>query len=125
MKIIAHAKVLGWVVGLPEQRFHLARGRRTKSSTGIGWEMGNFGTVLRIVKELAKDWSIDFAGAVLRPHAGSLTEDNPKTKQVLEAARQAGPQLIAEGKISKDLLSAISQPLTSEPIFPRWHQNKP
>ena len=33
------------------------------------WEKGNFGTVVRIVKELAEDASVKFGGAVLRPHA--------------------------------------------------------
>jgi len=77
------------------------------------------GTVLRIAKELAKDFSVDFAGVLLRPHSDWLTEDNAKTKKVLEAARQAGRQLVAEGKISKDLLTVISQPLTSKPKW--WH----
>ena len=88
-------------------------------STSGWWEIGNFGTVLRIAKELAEDFSVEFAGALLRPHSSWLTEDNPKTKKVLEAARQAGYQLVAKGKISKDLLTVISQPLTSKPKW--WH----
>jgi hypothetical protein len=93
-------------------------------STGGWWELGNFDRVVRIVEELARiSFNVDFSGALLRPHVDSLTEDNPNTKQVLEAARQAGQQLIVEGKISKDLLSAISQPLTTEPTW--WHQQEP
>lgn len=88
-------------------------------SSGGGWEIGNFGTVLRIAEEKAKNWNVEFSGALLRPHADSLTEDNPKTKQVLEAARQVGHQLVAEGKMAKSLLDLISQPLTSEPKW--WH----
>jgi multimeric flavodoxin WrbA len=88
-------------------------------STSGWWEMGNFGTVLRIAKELARGFSVEFAGALLRPHSGWLIEDNAKTKKVLEAARQAGRQLVTEGKISKDLLRVISQPLTSKPKW--WH----
>lgn len=84
-------------------------------SSGGWWEIGNFGTVLRIVKELAQDFSVEFAGALLRPHVGYLTEDNPKTKKVLEAAKQAGYQLVKEGRIPKNLLKVISQPLTSRP----------
>ena len=38
-------------------------------STSGWWEMGNFDTVLRIATELAEDASVDFGGAVLRPHA--------------------------------------------------------
>jgi multimeric flavodoxin WrbA len=90
-------------------------------STSGWWELGNFGTVLRIAKEFAEDCSVKFAGALLRPHSGYLTEDNPKTRKVLEAAKQAGYQLVKGGKISKDLLSTISQPLTSKPK--RWNKH--
>ena len=37
------------------------------------WEKGNFQTVLRIAKEFAKDASMEFAGAILRPHAFLMT----------------------------------------------------
>jgi len=68
-------------------------------STCGWWEKGNFGTVLRIVDELAEDVSVEFAGAVLRPHANFLREDNEKTRNVLKAAKQAGYQLVKKGKI--------------------------
>jgi multimeric flavodoxin WrbA len=83
------------------------------SSSGW-WEMGNFGTVLRIVKELAKDVNVEFAGALLRPHVGFLTENKEKADKIFAAARQAGCQLIEEGRISKDLLRIIGQPLISQ-----------
>lgn len=81
------------------------------------WEMGNFGTVLRIVKELAKDVNVRFAGALLRPHVGWLTEDKEKAKEIFEAARQVGYQLVKKGKIPKSLLKIISQPLISNERF--------
>ena len=83
------------------------------SSSGW-WEMGNFGTVLRIVKELAKDTNVEFAGAVIRPHASIMTENKEKAEKIFAAARQAGYQLVKEGRMSKDLLKIISQPLISE-----------
>jgi multimeric flavodoxin WrbA len=83
------------------------------SSSGW-WEMGNFGTVLRIVKEFAEDVGVEFAGALLRPHAGSLAENKEKADKVFEAAQMAGCQLVKEGKISKNILKIISQPLVSE-----------
>ena len=76
--------------------------------------MGNFGTVLRIVKELAKDTNVEFAGAVIRPHASIMTENKEKAEKIFAAARQAGYQLVKEGRMSKDLLKIISQPLISE-----------
>ena len=83
-------------------------------STSGWWELGNFGTVVRIVKELAEDASVDFAGALLRPHAWAMAENKEKTEKILKAARQAGYQLAKEGRMSKNLLKTVSQPLISE-----------
>ena len=70
------------------------------SSSGW-WEMGNFGTLLRTVKELAKDCNVKFAGALLRPHSGSMIENSEKTEEIFEAARQAGYELVKKGRSPK------------------------
>ena len=88
-------------------------------STCGWWEMGNFGTVLRIAEELAKDASVEFAGAVLRPHAYLMVKNKEKAKKVTEALRQAGSQLVKKGRMSKSLLKVISQPLVSEEEYRR------
>ena len=86
-------------------------------STGAWWERENMDTVVRIIEELAQVASVEFAGAVLRPHAflmkqkGELTGDGAA---VLDAARRAGYELVREGAMSKDTLEAISRPLISE-----------
>jgi len=86
-------------------------------STGGWWEKANFETVVRITEELAKDASVKFAGAVLRPHAflmkkkGKLTEDG---EVVLNRVKRAGHELIKEGRMNKETLDAISRPLISE-----------
>jgi len=89
-------------------------------STSGWWEMGNFGTVLRIVKEFAEDANVEFAGAVLRPHASFMARNKEKAEKIFEAARQAGYQLVKEGRMSKDILKTISQPLVSE----KWWQKE-
>lgn len=89
------------------------------SSSGW-WEMDNFGTVLRIAEELSKNLNIEFAAAVLRPHATCLDASKEKVGEVFEAARQAGYQIIKEGKISEDLLKVIGQPLVPEEMW--WRQ---
>lgn len=81
-------------------------------STSGWWEKENMGTVLRIAEELAKDMNIEFAGALLRPHASEL-RNKEKARIIMEAARQAGSQLVQEGHISKETLDTISQPLIS------------
>jgi hypothetical protein len=83
-------------------------------STSGWWEMGNFGTVLRIVKELANDLNVEFAGALLRPNFYYMSENKEKAEKIFEAAKQAGTQLIKEGRMSKDLLEVICQPLISQ-----------
>jgi multimeric flavodoxin WrbA len=82
-------------------------------STCGWWEKGNFGTALRIAKELAEDINIEFAGALLRPHSDFIREDNEKTRKVLKAAKKAGYQLVKEGKIDPEILKEISRPLIS------------
>lgn len=82
-------------------------------STCGWWELGNFGTVVRIVTEFCEDASVEFAGAVLRPHFSSMKRNEEKATEVLEASRKAGYQLVKDGGISSDVLEAISQPLIS------------
>ncbi|GAI35140.1 unnamed protein product [marine sediment metagenome] len=72
---------------------------------------------MRITEELAKDASVEFAGAVLRPHAFLLKEKGRLTKDgeaVLNAVKRAGYELVKEGKMNKEILEAISRPLISE-----------
>lgn len=83
-------------------------------STSGWWEMGNFGTVVRIAEEIAKDASVEFAGAILRPHASVMIEKKEKAKEVTEALRKVGHDLVQTGILSKSLLEIISQPLISE-----------
>ncbi len=83
-------------------------------STSGWWEIANFGTVLRIVKELAKDLNVEFAGALLRPNFRFMAENNEKAEKIFEAAKQAGYQLVKAGRMPKGLLKVISQPLISQ-----------
>lgn len=96
-------------------------------STSGWWELGNFDTVVRIVQELAEDASVEFAGALLRPHAFIMKADGaltPAGEAVLAAARSAGDELIHEGRMNPHTLDAISRPLISEEAlrerYNRW-----
>lgn len=94
-------------------------------STSGWWEMGNFGTVLRVVQELAEDASVEFAGGVLRPHASLMLEGGKITREgeaVLEAAKEAGVELIQEGRISQETLARINRPLISQEDL--WRRNR-
>jgi multimeric flavodoxin WrbA len=86
-------------------------------STGGWWEEGNFGTVTRIARELAEDASVEFSGAIIRPHAFLMKKENEYTeggKTVIAAAKQAGTELVRDGVISQDSLDAIKHPLIPE-----------
>lgn len=86
-------------------------------STCGWWEMGNFNVVLHIVKELAANISLEFTGAILRPHVGYMIPEDEKTKKVLENCELAGFQLIKEGKMLPAILKQISKPLITRKNF--------
>ncbi|MEM3403131.1 MAG: flavodoxin family protein [Nitrososphaeria archaeon] len=108
--------ILKWQDGRTRARLRAnARIKKVLLVSSSGWwEMGNFGTLLRIVDEFAKDLNIEFAGALLRPHANLMVENKEKAEKIFKAARQAGHQLVEKGRISQSLLKTICQPLVSE-----------
>jgi len=86
-------------------------------STGGWWEKANFETVVRITEEFARDVSVEFAGAVLRPHAFLMKEKGKLTKDgeaILNAVKRAGYELVKEGGMNKETLETVSRPLISE-----------
>lgn len=81
------------------------------------WELENFDTVVRIVKELAEDASVEFGGAVLRPHSSRMKINGQISKEgeaILDAVRKAGNELIKEGRINEETLFEISRHLGVE-----------
>jgi len=83
-------------------------------STGGWWELENFDTVVRIVRELAEAAGVKFAGAGLRPHAFLLRQNDKVTeegKAVLNAVKKAGYEFVTQGKMRKEIFEAISHPL--------------
>jgi len=110
--------------GRTRARFHknVKIGRIVLVSTCGWWEIENFKTVKRIAKELAKDVNVEFAGAVLRPHASQMRKKGELTKDgetVLEAVKIAGYELVKKGSMSNETLEIISRPLISEKL---WHK---
>jgi len=83
-------------------------------STGSWWELGNFDTVVQIVEEIAATCSVEFVGALLRPHSGMMPKFPEKTQEILDACHSAGYQLATNGNMTSEILQAISKPLISE-----------
>lgn len=95
-------------------------------ASGGWWEIGNFGTVERIAEELAENAGVEYAGALLRPHASLLRQGGdlaPAAEAVLEAARKAGYDLIREGAMAAESLAAIRRPLAPQEAY-RRHLNE-
>ena len=115
-------------VGRTRARFRADVGIRKMVlvATSGWWEQGNLETVLRIARELAADASVEFAGAVLRPHASLMRkggELTPDGEAVLNAAREAGYDLVKNGAMRQETLEAISRPLISqEELWRRYDQ---
>ena len=78
------------------------------------WELDNFDALVSHVKAIARNMKAEFAGALLRPHGPAfkamLDLHSPVT-DVVDAARDAGQQLIEKGSIATETLNAISRPL--------------
>jgi multimeric flavodoxin WrbA len=89
------------------------------SSCGL-WEMENFDPILAHMKAYSQNMLKEFAGALLRPHSPALSimaPDDGALKEIVQAARQAGRQLVSEGKMSVDLLKTVSHELVPAEEF--------
>jgi len=79
------------------------------------WEMENFDPLLVHMRALCENASLDFAGALLRPHGEALQEmveqGAPVVGEVFNAARKAGREIVEQGSIGEDTLRAVGQEL--------------
>ena len=76
------------------------------------WEMDNFDPLLVHIKAICKNSDREFAGALLRPHGGGLRHmlgRGMPLQDIFDAAKEAGCQLVADGKMSSDTLKVVSR----------------
>ncbi len=93
-------------------------------AVGGWWEKGNFEIVEQIVKELASNASVEYGGAVLRPHAFQMVREGELTidgAAVLEAAARAGNELISVGRMDPTTLEAVRRPLMTNEELLDWY----
>ena len=86
-------------------------------ATGDWWEKENLELVVQIAREFADKSSVEFSGAVLRPHASRMKSQGVLSEAGLDiqaATEKAGADLIKDGFISRELFDEISRPLISE-----------
>jgi hypothetical protein len=91
------------------------------SSCGF-WEMDNFQPLLVQMEMLCRIIGFHFAGALLRPHAHVLApmlQAGIPVGDVLQAAKQAGRQLVETGTVSAGTLKTVSRELMAREVFLR------
>ena len=96
------------------------RGKIVLVSTCGFWELDNFDALIIHMKAFAKNADREFAGALLRPHAGALSamsQVKGLVDDVFTAARNAGRQIIQEGKISPAALKTVSRELLTKEMY--------
>ena len=93
------------------------------STCGL-WEMDNFDPLIVHMKAICKNWAKEFAGALLRPHAGGLRammNMRLPMDDIFEAAKEAGRQLVETGEMSPGTLQIVSRELMSRDVFILFH----
>jgi putative NADPH-quinone reductase len=83
------------------------------SSCGL-WEVDNFTPLVAHIEACSHNMLKDFSGALLRPHSPAMAllgADGVTFDDVFRAAREAGKQLITDGKMSVETLETVSRDL--------------
>ncbi len=89
-------------------------GKLVLVSTCGFWETDNFDPLVAHMKAFCRTIGRDFAGALVRPCGGSfkgMLDAGRPVKDILDAAGEAGQQLIREGTMSSETLAGISREL--------------
>ncbi len=93
-------------------RSHVKKGTLALISVSGFTEMDNFDPLIIHVKALCKNMSREYVGAVLRPYAWIMEEAEKQGAQVsgiYDAVKQAGHQLVADGKMKSDTLDIVAR----------------
>lgn len=83
------------------------------SNSGF-WELDNFDPLVTHVEAICKNMARGFVGALLRPHGPALSAMIKRGiggGEVVEALRDAGRQLVVEGNIEPETITAIAREL--------------
>jgi FMN-dependent NADH-azoreductase len=89
------------------------------SNCGL-WGIDNFDPLVVHVKKLCQDLPMEYAGALLRPHGEALRamlDMGAPVGDIIDAAGEAGRELIADGKMSRSTLDVISRDLLPAEVY--------
>ncbi len=91
------------------------------------YELENFTPLLAHIKAICENLSFEFAGALLRPHGptlGMMLKAGAPVTDVLNAAEEAGRQLVTEGKMSEETLNVVSRELLPLKDYVQHHNQR-
>jgi multimeric flavodoxin WrbA len=89
------------------------------SNCGL-WELDNFDAMLAHIKAFSKNANAKFTGALLRPHGEalrSMLEIGAPVKDVIDAAKEAGRQLVRDSEMSPEMLKTVSRELLPREMY--------
>jgi len=89
------------------------------SNCGL-WGIDNFDPLVVHVKKLCQDPPMEYAGDLLRPHGEALRamlDMGAPVGDIIDAVREAGRQLIADGKMLQSTLDIISRDLLPVEVY--------
>jgi multimeric flavodoxin WrbA len=91
------------------------------------WEIENFNPLVEQMKAICENTDLEFAGALLRPHGPTLNvmvHMGGPVQDVLDAAEEAGRQLVTEGEMSESALSTVSRTLIPLEQYVQVHNQR-
>lgn len=91
------------------------------SNCGL-WEMDNFDVIVAHAKAFCRNANAEFAGALLRPHGEAMewrVEMGLPVYDILDAAREAGREIVKDGRISGETSSKVSRELIPRDTYMR------
>jgi multimeric flavodoxin WrbA len=80
------------------------------------WELDNFDPLVVHMQAVGRNLGREFAGALLRPHGPALKammNQGMPVNDVLDAAKEAGRQLVEDGRMKPETLKIVSRELVS------------
>jgi hypothetical protein len=82
--------------------------------------MDNFDPLVVHIKAVCRNMGCEFAGALLRPHGGGLAmmeETGIPVDDILGAAKEAGRQLVEDGKMLPETLAIVGRELVPRDVY--------
>jgi len=111
--------VLPFVEVMGEHMWHPWRNEKREikmslvSTCGF-WKIENFDPLVAHMKAMAKNFSAEYVGALLRPHAPAfrtMHQSGAPVDDIIHAARTAGKELAETGKMKDSDLQVVSRPV--------------